>query len=299
MAYPARQLDLRIEIVTPENIAFEYQVAGPFRRLPAYLIDIAIRLVVFVVVGLVLTIGLGVVLRSGGTVVGIMCVLWFLLSWFYGGLFEALWNGQTPGKHLLGLRVLTAEGQPITGLQAILRNVLRAVDCMPLVPIPGAESLMPVLPMYMLGLVACSMNHRYQRLGDLAVGTMVVVEARQRLRGVVKIDQPAAIELAHDLPPGFTAPPTLAKALSLYAERRPQFSPARRLEIARTLGEPLAERFALSGDINYDTLLLALYYRTFVSDRGGDQPAERAGKRPVAAAIAAVAADEPTGPVWR
>ena len=298
MAYPARQLDLRIEIVTPENIAFEYQVAGPFRRLPAYLIDIAIQFVVIVVLCIALLIGFGF-LRAEGIGIGLALVLWFLLSWFYGGLFETFWNGQTPGKRLLGLRVLSAEGQPITALQAILRNVLRAVDCMPVCPIPGSEALMPMLPLYMFGLVACSMNHRYQRLGDLAVGTMVVVEARQRLRGVVKIDQPAAIELANTLPPAFMAPPTLAKALSLYAERRPQFSPARRLEIARTLGEPLAERFALSGDINYDTLLLALYYRTFVSDRGGDQPVERARERPVAVAIAAVAADEPIPPVWQ
>ena len=75
-------------------------------------------------------------------------------------VFEALWNGQTPGTRLLGLRVLSAEGQPITGLQAILRNVLRAVDYLPLCPIPGSETLMPVLPLYMFGLVACSMNHR-------------------------------------------------------------------------------------------------------------------------------------------
>src|SRR4051812_45863434 len=102
MANPARQLDMRIQIVTPENISFEYQIAGPFRRLPAYLIDFAIRFVVVVVAGLVLVIGLGF-MRAGGIGVGLSLVLWFLLSWFYGGLFETLWNGQTPGKRLLGL----------------------------------------------------------------------------------------------------------------------------------------------------------------------------------------------------
>lgn len=286
---------MRIQIVTPENISFEYQIAGPFRRLPAYLIDFAIRFGVVVVAGLALVIGLGF-MRAEGIGVGLSLVLWFLLSWFYGGLFETFWNGQTPGKRLLGLRVLSAEGQPVTPLQAILRNVLRAVDCMPLCPIPGSEALMPVLPLYMFGLLACSMNHRNQRLGDLAVGTIVVVEARQRLRGVVKIEQQAAIDLAQVLPPGFVAAPSLARALSLYAERRPQFSAARRLEIARTLGEPLAERFALSGDINYDMLLLALYYRTFVADRGGE-PGERTTARPVEAVAAQ--AVEPASPVWQ
>ena len=55
-----------------------------------------------------------------------------MLFWFYGGLFETFWNGQTPGKRLLGIRVITLDGQPINALQAILRNVLRIVDAQPL-----------------------------------------------------------------------------------------------------------------------------------------------------------------------
>ena len=54
-----------------------------------------------------------------------------MLSWFYVGLFEALWNGQTPGKRLMGIRVVSVEGQPITPFQAILRNILRVVDAQP------------------------------------------------------------------------------------------------------------------------------------------------------------------------
>ena len=48
-----RQLDSRIDIVTPENIAFHYLLAGPFRRLPAYLIDCAI-ITVFLLITLIL-----------------------------------------------------------------------------------------------------------------------------------------------------------------------------------------------------------------------------------------------------
>ena len=55
----------------------------------------------------------------------------FVLEWFYGGLFESLWNGQTPGKRLMGLRVLTTEGQPINGMQAVMRNLLRYADIFP------------------------------------------------------------------------------------------------------------------------------------------------------------------------
>ena len=50
MSLGARQIDSTIDVVTPENIAFQYQAAGPFRRLPAYLIDFLIRLAVVVLV---------------------------------------------------------------------------------------------------------------------------------------------------------------------------------------------------------------------------------------------------------
>ncbi len=59
-------------------------------------------------------------------------LLAFVISWFYFGLFETFWNGQTPGKRLFGLRVLRTDGRPINAMQAILRNVLRAVDAMPI-----------------------------------------------------------------------------------------------------------------------------------------------------------------------
>ena len=54
-----------------------------------------------------------------------LVVVFFLVSWFYGGFFEAYWNGQTPGKRIMGLRVLSTNGRPINGYQAILRNLLR------------------------------------------------------------------------------------------------------------------------------------------------------------------------------
>ena len=59
MATRNGQLDTSIEVITPENISFEYRVAGPFRRYLAYLIDLALRLFVFVVlyIGVMLLFG--------------------------------------------------------------------------------------------------------------------------------------------------------------------------------------------------------------------------------------------------
>jgi uncharacterized RDD family membrane protein YckC len=261
MAKAPRQLDSRIEIVTPENIAFDYVLAGPFRRLPAYLIDVGIRLgVLFSLLFAVMLAGFAGVAGLG---FGMFLVVWFVLSWFYGGLFETLWNGQTPGKRLLGLRVLAVDGRPINALQAVLRNVLRDVDAWPIVGYGGALGI----PLYMLGLVTMAANDRYQRLGDLACGTIVVVEKRGRLRGLAQVGQAEVLQFAERLPANFTVNRAMAQALSAYVARRERFAPARRFELARTLADPLAARLHLPPDTNPDLLLCALYYRAFIADR--------------------------------
>jgi uncharacterized RDD family membrane protein YckC len=247
------QLDNTIEIVTPENIAFRYQLAGPFRRMPAYLIDLVIRGIVSVVALIVVLVVFGVA-GLPGLGFGLLLVFWFLLAWFYGGLFEAFWNGQTPGKRLMQIRVLSVDGQPINGLQAVLRNVLRSVDQQPVV-------------LCLVGLVTAALNDRFQRLGDLACGTMVVVEEPHWFRGVIRLHEPEAIRLASQVPAGFQASRTLARALATYVQRRTYFPEMRRMEIAQHLGEPLREKFHLPAGTNPDLLLCGLYQRTFITDR--------------------------------
>ena len=264
MPKPPRQLDSRITIVTPENIAFQYVLAGPFRRLPAFLIYLFIRaatlLGAFVACAVFFSIG------AGGIGMGMFLVLWFVLAWFYGGLFETIWNGQTPGKRLLGLRVLSSDGQPINALQAVLRNVLREADAMPMIGYGAAFGI----PLYMLGLVVMAANDRFQRLGDLACDTIVVVERRARLRGLAAMTHPEVVQFAQKLPLTFTPSRSMGQALSIYVSRRQLFSAARRFEIARTLAEPLARRLGLPADTNPDLLLCALYYRKFIADRPDD-----------------------------
>ena len=253
MANAIGQIDTRIQIVTPENIAFQYRVAGPFRRLPAFLIDLAIR------IGLAIVGMIAAALALGTVGFGLGMLLWFALSWFYGGLFEALWNGQTPGKRLMGIRVVSVEGQPITPFQAILRNILRDVDAQPII-------------FYQIGLLTAMLNDRFQRLGDLASGTMVVIEEGRHLQGVVHIHEPEAIRLGALIPPSFQPSRSLACALAAYAQRRPLFPLGRRLEIARHVGEPLRQKFQFPADTDLDMLLCGLYRRAFVVER--DEPAE-------------------------
>jgi uncharacterized RDD family membrane protein YckC len=256
MPKPTHQLDSRIEVATPENIAFHYVLAGPFRRLPAFAIDLVLRGVVLFLILLACTSLFAI--GAGGVGISVILVSWFALAWFYGGFFETVWNGQTPGKRLLGLRVLTDRGQPINALQAVLRNVLREVDAMPIVGFG--------IPLYVLGFVVMALNDRYQRLGDLACGTIVVVEKRSRLRGLTPMDDAEVMAFAPLLPANFAPSRAMAHALSVYVARRRLFSAARRYEIASTVAGPLAERLSLPADTNPDLLLCALYYRKFIAE---------------------------------
>jgi hypothetical protein len=171
--------------------------------------------------------------------------------------------------------VLSVDGRPINAMQAVMRNVLRSVDAMPLWGLSAELSV----PFYMVALVSMAASDRYQRLGDLACGTIVVVERRSALRGVAPIQHPEVVNFAQLVPAHFVASRALGHALSVYVARRELFPPARRFEIARTLAEPMAERFGLPAETNPDLLLCALYYRAFIAGmRPGEPPVSPAAE---------------------
>ena len=101
----------------------------------------------------------------------------FLLFYGYFAGFEAFWHGQTPGKRLIGLRVLSVTGRPARIDEAILRNLLRVID-----QLPGV---------YAIGIVTMLVSSRNQRLGDLAAGTVVVHE-KALSAPVMTVAKPAA-----------------------------------------------------------------------------------------------------------
>jgi uncharacterized RDD family membrane protein YckC len=269
MAQRSEQLDSIIRVVTPEFIAFEYRVAGPFRRLPAYLIDLV---VIFGLCFLLTIFLIPVGILSPGMYQFVILVSYFAIFWFYCGTLEAVFNGQTLGKWLLGLRAVNYDGLPINAMQAISRNLIRFADTF----------------LLLAGLVVMMMNRRYQRLGDLVAGTIVIVEERHWLTGVAKLDDPRAIQLAAHIPPNFVISRSLARALATYVERRRFFHPQRRREVARHLAEPLLAKFGLPFDTSYDLMLCSLYYRKFIADRGADEQQYAAatqairGQQPVA-----------------
>ena len=94
--------------------------------------------------------------------IAIMILVVFLLFTGYFIFFEWLWDGQTPGKRLLKLRVIRDDGRPITLWEAIARNLLRIVDALP--------------GLYSVGLIVVFLSSRDQRLGDIFAGTVVIRE---------------------------------------------------------------------------------------------------------------------------
>lgn len=282
MQKPGPQIDSRIEVVTPENIAFQYRVAGPFRRMPAYLIDCLIRFAAMLITrwGILL---MGIAGGAGffGFGFGAILVIWFALDWFYGGIFETYWNGQTPGKWAVGIRVVATDGQPINALQAVMRNLLRVADALPVVTLPLGGVPMELF-LYQVGLWVPAFNDRYQRLGDLACGTMVVLDEAQALYGVVKITEPEAIRLAGLIPHNFVVNRSLARTLSHYVDRRRGLSWTRRFEIARPLAEMLRATFNFPQQTNPDLLLAAVYYRAFNAPAEATPHARAAAPAPAA-----------------
>lgn len=205
------KLDTLQAVELAEGIEIRLRMAGPMLRASAYAIDLAIRTVVLAAGGLALSFA-GIVI--GGQVVGgVMMLAWFLMDWLYPVIFESGKRGATPGKRLMGLRVVQATGSPITFGQAVVRNFLRFIDGMPFFT-------------YCFGVTSCLATKRFQRLGDLAAGTVVIYD---RIPALPKQAMPPPMA-AVPLPVGLTA--NEIRALAMFRERAGLWTDGRRAEIA-------------------------------------------------------------------
>ena len=169
--YPTLVPD-QLNIATPEQVDLRFPIAGVGSRFLAVLADHALQLLVYIILGLILyatsaTTSIGnAVDRQSATaqkwIAALFILFNFLLFWGYFALFEAFWNGQTPGKRLLKLRVLKDSGRAITLFEALARNLLRIVDYFP--------------GLYLVGVITMLCNRENKRLGDLVAATIVVHE---------------------------------------------------------------------------------------------------------------------------
>ena len=240
-------IDAAVHVEIPEDVRLSFPLAGPAPRLAAYAIDLLLRGMIFMVFAVSVAF-LGMSL--GGASIGLTLLALFVLEWGYGFVFEMLWNGQTPGKRVFGLRVVKEGGYAIGPYDAMVRNLLRAADVLPL--------------FYGVGLVSMLATTRLQRLGDIAAGTMVIRETRHRLRR--EIPELGGVRKLTPDELGSSWRPTerTLDLLYLFALRRDSLPPARAREIATLLAQPLRRRLAIrTGDTGDPDTFLLRVLRTF------------------------------------
>lgn len=165
-------------IETPERVPLAFALASIGNRFLAVAIDHAIQyLTMFLIAWIFISItGFGqtgsddtfgqMLMEMPKWTIAIMILVIFVIFAAYFILFEWLWNGQTPGKRLLKLRVIREDGRPLTLWEAIARNLLRIFDA-----VPGF-----VIPVYSVGLIVIFLSSRDQRMGDIFAGTVVIRE---------------------------------------------------------------------------------------------------------------------------
>ena len=202
-------LDTVREVHTPEGVALRLPAAGPIPRALAWAIDFGIRLGLLMAASMVL----GAFDKAGE---GLYLMLLFVVFWLYPIVCEGMFDGQTPGKRALALRVVSSDGAPVGWLAACVRNLMRTVDMLPFA--------------YATGLVACLCDRHGRRLGDLVADTLVVHVAPRRIDPVLPPVPPQA--------PGQSLLPDEQAAIVAFGERAPRLSAARQAELAALL-QPL------------------------------------------------------------
>jgi uncharacterized RDD family membrane protein YckC len=165
------QLD-QLNIETPEQVDLRLPIAGIGSRFIAILVDSVLQIVAELVLILIFVLLVSASQRerlgdlsdtTGKWLVAALFLFHFLLFWGYFALFEAFWNGQTPGKRLFRIRVIKDSGRQITLFEALARNLIRVVDMIP-------------PPLYFVGVVSMLCNRQQKRLGDFVAGTIVIHE---------------------------------------------------------------------------------------------------------------------------
>jgi len=278
-----------ILVVTPENIEIEYELAGLGTRFLANLIDTAVQMaiyaaiwIVFILLALIVSFSSLVFARALGAFfaevqVALALIAAFVVLWGYFIWFETIWNGQTPGKRQMGLRVVRDGGYPISVYAAITRNLIRVMDGMPIIALglilSGISGHQPALGAagglcILIPLLCLMLSARYQRLGDFVAGTMVVKQRAPRVPTLEALAPPPRVLPEH------LAPYALAdigrhvyemtvpeyRAVRHYIDRRWQLPPQIQQTTAMRLAVPLMQRLGIvppAGvvSVNYADLL--------------------------------------------
>ena len=182
-------MDRTLEVRTPESIAFSYELAGLGSRFLAVSVDVTIQTLVMIGIiwGLIYAgshvrdVSAPTKIESSLAIAFIATII-FIVYFGYFILFETFWNGQTPGKKMMGLRVVRDGGYPADFGSVAIRNLIRVGEF--------------VVGLYAISAVAALMSPENKRLGDMAAGTIVVRDVRAAKLADL-LEEPA--ETAHPL----------------------------------------------------------------------------------------------------
>jgi uncharacterized RDD family membrane protein YckC len=171
----------QLAIDTPEQIPLEFPLAGIGSRFLALAIDTLIQAAGWLILAALASYTHAHTPKMpirGAWALAIIVIVGFLIQFGYFAFFEAIWNGQTPGKRLTHLRVIRDSGGPISVYEAVARNLLRIVDSVPV--------------LYGVAIVSALLSSKNKRLGDYVAGTVVVHERPAALESAVQWDLSAS-----------------------------------------------------------------------------------------------------------
>jgi uncharacterized RDD family membrane protein YckC len=174
---------------------------------------------------------------------GLLLVVAFVLEWVYGAATEVLMQGRSPGKLLLGLRVVRVDGSPADTGELVLRNLLRFVDWMP--------------ALFGLAWVCMAADPSLRRVGDLVAGTMVIVDRRASAPTQLRLSPPVTDEERRRLPVRVALSPDAMRAIEALMRRAPRLSPERVEELAALLAPQISARTGVVAPTSWRVLQLA------------------------------------------
>lgn len=221
-------MENRVSISTPEHVHLQYETAGIGSRGLAAAIDMLITFGLLIVMVL-LSIPFFIVVEGtgwGSVTFSILLIVLFSTPILYWVLMEYFMKGQTLGKRTVGLRVVMDDGRTPTFFAVFLRNLLRLIDNVPF--------------FYFLGMVVILFNKKEKRIGDLAAGTIVVREKKEKRGEMFLSTIPEKLEL----PLGTSSKYSKISdeqflELEKFMARRKQLDPAQRQELARLFVDTL------------------------------------------------------------
>jgi uncharacterized RDD family membrane protein YckC len=265
-------------IVTPEGVPLVVELADRGSRAAAFILDL-VFIILIMVAGAIALLFTAEVLRVWAFVIGILG--FFLLRIFYFPITELAWRGATPGKRILGLKVIDRQGGPLKPEAIVVRNLMREVEVfMPLtlmlIPsLTGFETIAQLLVLLWVGIFTLMplFNRDGLRVGDMVAGTLVITAPKAALLPDLTTRTQPALAFLQDNPasPYRFTPAQLGhygvyelQTLEAVLRRAEAGSIAGRQEIAKRIrtkiGWPDAEQAALAPQNVDATAFLQAFY---------------------------------------